>query len=62
MTKEVLEILQNRKAILKGGITEDKARYGDAFLGQFMRGRVAVEERWLEETERLIEFIEKHGN
>jgi hypothetical protein len=56
---EILEALQNRKAILKGSIAEDKARYNDAFLGQFMRGRVAVEERWLEEVDKLIEVIER---
>lgn len=55
----LIEVLENRKAILKGNISEDKARYNDPFLGQHMRGRVAVEERWLEETERLIAALQK---
>jgi len=57
--KTLTEVLENRKAILKNNITEDKARYSDPFLGQFMRGRVAVEENWLEETERLIAVLQK---
>ena len=56
---DLLEVLENRKAILKGNITDDRARYNDAFIGQHMRGRVAVEERWLEETERLIAILSK---
>lgn len=56
---DVLKILEDRKAALKGSMTEDRARYSDPFLGQFMRGRVAVEERWLEEIEEIIGLIEK---
>ena len=55
--KNIIKILEDRKAMLKGSMAEDKARYNDPFLGQFMRGRVAVEERWLEEIEDLIEII-----
>jgi len=58
-TEKLIEVLENRKAMLKGNITEDKARYADPFLGQFMRGRVAVEEHWLKETEELIAELEK---
>ena len=55
----LIDILENRKAGLMGFIAEDKKRFGDPFLGQHMRGRVAVEERWLDETERLIKALRK---
>lgn len=55
----IIEVLENRRAILKGNITEDRARFTDPFLCQHMRGRVAVEEYWLEETERLIKALQK---
>lgn len=57
--ESIIEVLENRKAILKGEITEDKQRYGDPFIGQHMRGRVAVEENWLAETERLLHILTK---
>lgn len=55
----IIEVLENRKAILKGSIAEDTACFNDPFLCQHMRGRVAVEQRWLEETERLIAALQK---
>lgn len=58
--EQIIEILTNRKAILKEQITLDKNCFGDPFLSQHSRGRVAVEERWLEETEKLLDFIERH--
>ena len=57
--ESLLEVLENRKAILKGEIAEDRQRYGDPFIGQHMRGRVAVEENWLAETEKLIQALSK---
>ena len=57
----IKELLENRKAILKGYITSDKTLYNDPFLGQHARGKVCIEEKWLEETERLLELIEKRG-
>ena len=54
-------ILENRKAVLKGYIASDKWLYNDPFLSQHARGKVAIEEKWLEETERLLELIEKRG-
>ena len=56
---ELKELVTDKKAILKSDITEDRARYGDPFLGQFMRGRVAVEEHWLEFCEKILEIIDR---
>ena len=55
----MIEILESRRAILKEQITLDKNNYNDAFLSQHSRGRVAVEERWLEEVERLLDELRK---
>lgn len=55
----MIEVLENRRAILKEQITLDKNNYNDAFLSQHSRGRVAVEERWLEEVERLLDELRK---
>ncbi len=57
--EQLKELLTDKKAILKTHITEDKARYNDPFLSQFMRGRVAVEEEYLDFCERVLEILEK---
>ena len=61
MRETLVEILESRKAILKEQINLDKKNFNDAFLSQHSRGRVAVEEHWLEETERLLDVLRK-GN
>lgn len=55
----IKELLENRKAILKGAISDDKACFNDPFVGQHMRGRVSVEERWLEEVEKLLDIVDR---
>lgn len=55
----IIEVLENRRSMLKNNIEEDRARFADPFLSQHMRGRVAVEENWLKETERLIQALQK---
>ena len=57
--EELKELVSDKRAIIKANITEDKGRYGDPFLGQFMRGRVAVEEHWLEFCEKILEIIDR---
>ena len=56
--EQIINELKNRKAIIMSNVTEDKGRYSDPFLGQFMRGRVAVEENELEWLDKLIAAIE----
>ena len=56
---EIIEELKTRKALVMGHISQDKGQYGDPFLCQHMRGRVACEEdevRWLD---KLIAILEK---
>ena len=55
----IIELLENRYAILKEHIERDKKNYNDPFLSQHARGRVAVEENWLEEVERLLKEIRR---
>lgn len=58
--EELIDVLENRRAILKSAIADDTACFNDPFLCQHMRGRVSVEENWLKETERLIEYCQKY--
>ena len=57
--EELKELLTDKKAVLKQNISEDKGRYNDPFLGQFMRGRVAVEEHWAEFCDKVLEIVDK---
>jgi len=57
--EDFIEVLESRRAILKEWITMDKNCYNDPFLSQHSRGRVAIEEKWLEETEKFLELIRK---
>lgn len=56
---ELKELLEVRRAILREHIALDKGCYNDPFLSQHSRGRVAVEEKWLEETEKMLTMVEK---
>ena len=60
MTNEALiEVLENRRAILKEHIVMDSKCFNDAVLSQFSRGRVAVQEAWLSETEKILEELKR---
>lgn len=51
--KAINDILENREEILIDHISKDKKWLGDPFLGFFMKGRIYIEEMWLEETKRF---------
>lgn len=55
--EKIVEILETREAILVKHIDLDKANYNDVMNGRFMRGRVAVEEHWLEETQKMLKIL-----
>lgn len=57
--EKIKEMLTDKMASLKAVIANDKARYGDPFLCQHMRGRVAVEEHWLEFCQDLLDLVER---
>lgn len=58
-TEELIEVLESREGILVKHIAEDKKYFNDRIVGEFYRGRVAIEENWLKETRNLIESIKK---
>lgn len=53
----LIDALEDREAILVKHINLDKKVFNDAELGQFYRGRVAVEERWLEDVRKLLKAV-----
>ena len=59
MESNIVEVLESRAALLKEHIEMDKKMYNDPFLAQHSRGRVAVEENWLEETEHLLKMLRR---
>ncbi|MBQ1295594.1 MAG: hypothetical protein IIY21_16230 [Clostridiales bacterium] len=56
---ELKEALETRRLLLQEHIRLDKGCFNDPFLSQHSRGRVAVEEKWLEETEKLLDLVER---
>lgn len=58
---ELREALETRKLLLQEHIKLDKGCFNDPFLSQHSRGRVAVEEQWLEETEKMLAMVNKLG-
>ena len=60
-TEALIEILESREGILVKHLAEDKQRLSDRILSEFFRGRIAIEENWLNETRNLIETIKKNG-
>lgn len=59
--KEMLEMLESREGLLKKHIDEDKGWITDRVNGRFFAGRVVIEEHWLEETQKMIEFVKRSG-
>jgi hypothetical protein len=56
--EKAIEMIKNRKAVQMGNITNDKAYFNDPFVGQHMRGRVAVEENDVEWLDKLLAVLE----
>lgn len=59
MMKSLIETLESREGILKKHIDEDKGYVNDRVNGRFFAGRVVIEEHWLEETKKLLEYLKK---
>lgn len=55
--EKAVEMIKNRKAMTMGNITNDKACFNDPFIGQHMRGRVAVEENDIEWLDKLLAVL-----
>lgn len=57
LIQKTIEALEDREAILLKHIELDEKYYGDAQLGQFYRGRVAIENNWLEDIRKLLKLL-----
>ena len=51
------EYLEKKKAHLITNLSEDSTRKTDPIVGQFMRGRVVVEEDYLKTIDDILSFI-----
>ena len=54
----IMKVLQNRRAILRTFIADAKTHFKDTD-GQKTRGKTAINTHWLEETETLINLLDK---
>lgn len=57
--EELLSTLETEIALCNKHLEEDKARENDPILGQFFRGRVAVETHDVEIFKRLIDIANR---
>lgn len=56
---ELMNVLETEIALVTKHLTEDEARITDPILGQFFRGRTAVEKTSLETLKRLWDIVNK---
>lgn len=56
---ELMEVLETEIALQTKHLTEDEDRIGDPILGQFFRGRAAVEKANLETLKRMWDIINR---
>ena len=59
MMDELINTLETEIALTNKHLEEDKARESDRILGQFFRGRVAVEQNNLEIFKRLMDIANR---
>ncbi|MBQ1293173.1 MAG: hypothetical protein IIY21_04000 [Clostridiales bacterium] len=56
---ELISVLETEIALETKHLNEDEQRIGDPILGQFFRGRAAVEKGNLETLKRLMDIANK---
>lgn len=56
---ELMEVLETEIALQTKHLTEDEDRISDPILGQFFRGRAAVEKANLETLKRMWDIINR---
>lgn len=59
---KIREFVKNRQASVYRALELDRKYVNDVYNGQFMRGRVAVEEHYLSDLDKLIELIKECEN
>jgi len=57
--KEVMEYIERKRAALLTDIKGDEARTGDPIIGNHMKGRLAVEQHYLQVLEELMDMIKE---
>lgn len=57
LLQNTIEALEDREAILIKHMELDEKYYNDALLGQFYRGRVAIESEWLDDVRKLLRAL-----
>lgn len=57
LIQQMIETLEDREAILIKHVELDEKYFNDPLLGQFYRGRVAVENDWLEDVRKLLKTL-----
>lgn len=56
---ELIDILETEIALQTKHLSEDEARINDSILGQFFRGRVAVEKNNLETLKKMWDIVNR---
>lgn len=56
---ELISVLETEIALQTKHLSEDEARISDPILGQFFRGRAAVEKANLETLKRLWDIVNR---
>lgn len=51
------EYLEKKKASLITSLNDDTVRKTDPIVGQFMRGRVVIEEDYLKTVDEILNFL-----
>lgn len=57
--ERIKEMLEDRKAILRAHISEDKGRVRDPIIGRFMEGRIVIEEETIDFIDRVLVEVNK---
>lgn len=56
---ELMTNLESEIALMRKHLEEDKARMSDPILGQFFRGRVAVEDNMMNVLNKLFDISQR---
>ena len=53
----IKEYIEKKRARLLTEIRDDESRKNDAIIGQFMKGRLVVEEHYLKTLDEIMEML-----
>ena len=58
----IKNFVEKERGNLLSNLRDDEMRKNDPIVGQFMRGRVVIEERYLQTLDKILEYIKKEDN